>query len=131
VLASGKSRSRNASNGRQVTPLEVCDELSTGWVWGGACVTGALQSGHREEGLSNPIAHLVMTTATKKLYAVVESWSAPMAIPGFKGYWVKINIQRGDIKSAEQTALALMAEGQIARVRMLDLNTGRYEAFPV
>ena len=99
-----------------------------GWVYG---VTGALLLGHREENLSNPIAHLVMTAATKKLYAVVESWSTPMAIPGFKGYWVKINIQRGDIQSAEQTALALMAEGQIARVRMLDLNTGRYEAFPV
>jgi hypothetical protein len=120
-----------------------------GWVYG---VTGALLLGHREAntpltGLRplargepaklsaflthHSIARLIMTTATKKLYAVVESWSAPMAIPGFKGYWVKINIQRGDIKSAEQTALALMAEGQIARVRMLDLNTGRYEAFPV
>ena len=70
-----------------------------------------------------------MTTATKRLYAVVESWSPPVPIPGFRGTWGKINIQRGDIESAEQTALALMAEGQIARVRMLDLDTGRYEAF--
>jgi hypothetical protein len=67
--------------------------------------------------------------ATKKLYAVVESWSPPIAIPGFKGYGGMINIQRGDMEIAEQTALALIAEGQIARVRMLDLDTGRYEAF--
>lgn len=70
-----------------------------------------------------------MTTTAKKLYAVVETWDPPISIPGFKGYWGMINIQRGDIESAEQTALALMAEGQIARVRMLDLNTGHYEAF--
>jgi hypothetical protein len=70
-----------------------------------------------------------MTATTKNLYAVVESWSPPIAISGFKGYWVKDNTQRGDIESAERDALALMAKGQIARVRMLDLNTGRYKSF--
>lgn len=31
---------------------------------------------------------------------------------------------------AEQDALLLMSEGQIARVRMLNLDTGHYEPFP-
>jgi len=55
VLAS--DRSRSDSNGRRATLLEVCDELSTGWVWGGVCVTGALQYVHRREDLHIPRTH--------------------------------------------------------------------------
>ena len=34
------------------------------------------------------------------------------------------------LAQAEQDALKLMSEGQIARVRMLNLNTQQYEPFP-
>jgi hypothetical protein len=77
-----------------------------------------------------------MTTAVaisraKRLCPVVEVWSPPRL--GFKGSWalaISQAVGPGAMAQAEQDALSLMSEGQIARVRMLNLDTGHYEPFP-
>jgi hypothetical protein len=68
------------------------------------------------------------SAATTRLVPVVEVW-VPRPLPGYKGSWTLANYQYMNIKQAEQDALSFMSEGQIARVRMLNLDTRQYEPF--
>jgi hypothetical protein len=78
-----------------------------GWVYG---VTGALLFGHREESLSHPIAHLVMTAAvgTLKAKTKINCDCCGVSLPRVKSFKVSAK----DKESAKAEAKKLIAKWQ-------------------